>query len=99
MDTIMDTLFLTGLLLVLGGAIIYVWISNFFATFMKGFYLLGSTLFKKSKALQQIDEQVSEDTNLQEWKRKRERQLMALLLVAGMLLIILSLIWAGIQLS
>ncbi|MCR8980382.1 DUF3899 domain-containing protein [Brevibacillus laterosporus] len=99
MDTIMDTMFLTGLLLVLGGAIIYVWLTNFFAAFMKGFYLLGSTLFKKSKALQQIDAQLAEDTNLQEWKRKRARQLMVLLLAVGMLLIILSLIWAGIQLS
>lgn len=99
MDTIMDTMFLTGLLLLLGGAIVFVWLTGFFTLFLKGFYILGSTFFKKSKALQQIDAQLAEDITLQEWKRKRARQLMVILLVVGMLFVILSLIWAGIQLS
>lgn len=72
-----DTLFLISLIVLIMSACIYVARTNFFGLFLQGWKKVSRVLFKKSFSMQEVDEMMTSNVALNEWKKRLTANIMA----------------------
>jgi hypothetical protein len=87
---LINKIFLTGLMTLLLGALLYVTRSGFFDLFISGFTKMKDSMMKRSTAMLEVEKQMAANEDLIEWKERFTFQVMVYSLGGGTGLLLIS---------
>jgi hypothetical protein len=87
---LINKIFLTGLMTLLLGAILYVTRSGFLDLFLSGFTKMKDSMMKRSTAMLEVEKQMAANDDLIEWKERFSFQVMVYSLGGGTGLLLIS---------
>ncbi|MHC0038353.1 DUF3899 domain-containing protein [Pseudoneobacillus sp. C159] len=87
---LIDKIFLTGLMTLLLGAVLYVARSGFLDLFLSGFTKIKGVMMKRSTAMLEIDKQMAANEEIIQWKECFTFQIMVYSLGGGTGLLLIS---------
>jgi hypothetical protein len=87
---LINKIFLTGLMTLLLGAVLYVTRSGFFDLFLSGFTKMKDSMMKRSTAMLEVEKQMAANEDLIEWKERFTFQVMVYSLGGGTGLLFIS---------
>ncbi|MCB5236283.1 DUF3899 domain-containing protein [Niallia circulans] len=91
---IIDKIFMTGLIILILGSILYVVKSGFFDLFFSGLAQIKGLIIRQSAALKEVDQHLNTNHQLKEWKSNFVETIMIVLLGVASGLLITSTMWA-----
>lgn len=90
--TVINTAFMTGLILLVLAAVITIFKSSLFRIFWKGFSMIKDWFTPENRGMQRTNELIEEDAAFQEFKERLQQVLVSILLSIGIPSIIMSII-------
>ncbi|CAG9609099.1 DUF3899 domain-containing protein [Pseudoneobacillus rhizosphaerae] len=87
---LINRIFLTGLMTLLLGAVLYVTRSGFLDLFLSGFTKMKDSMMKRSTAMLEVEKQMAANDDLIEWKERFSFQVMVYSLGGGTGLLLIS---------
>jgi hypothetical protein len=87
---LINKIFLTGLMTLVLGAVLYVTRSGFFNLFLSGFTKMKDSMMKRSTAMLEVEKQMAANEDLIEWKERFTFQVMVYSLGGGTGLLLIS---------
>ncbi|MBS4196055.1 DUF3899 domain-containing protein [Lederbergia citri] len=89
-----NALFMSGLLLLLIGAILFVIKSGFLSLFFQGFVKIRETFIRQPHFMKVVNDNIQNDISFSIWKENVTKHSMSLAFGIGLGMILISTIWA-----
>ncbi|MCR2821151.1 DUF3899 domain-containing protein [Lederbergia panacisoli] len=89
-----NAIFLSGLVILLIGAILYVIRSGFLSLFFQGFVKIRETFIRQPHFMKEVNENIQNDISFSMWKENVIKYSMSFAFGIGLGMIIISTIWA-----